>query len=171
MVLWKWLAGMMVTSRLIDLPKLPDNGYQGSYSPYRPMVSPVAGVKYGYIYRLFQDEIVKILESSSMFCSNGGHVEGVVFWVDGPMWLEERFKIVRSDFIARVAVMDTGPNGALKSSKSTFNSPSSIWNLAIPCPGEWRQSKQSKSMYRSSSQMSKRQPEVGLDGAFRGASC
>lgn len=48
----------------------------------------------------FRADAIRLLESRSAFRSDGGPVEGVVLRVDGDDWLQERFKIVRSDFIA-----------------------------------------------------------------------
>lgn len=50
----------------------------------------------------FHSDIVRLLESKSAFRSDGGAVEGVVLRVDtcDDCWLEDRFKIVRGDFVA-----------------------------------------------------------------------
>jgi bifunctional polynucleotide phosphatase/kinase len=53
-----------------------------------------------HLERSFRVDVVRLLERQSVFRSDGGTVEGVVLRIDEGDWLQERFKIVRSDFIA-----------------------------------------------------------------------
>ena len=49
---------------------------------------------------LFCKDVLSLLESKSVFRTDDGPVEGLVLRLDDRDWLQERFKIVRSDFIA-----------------------------------------------------------------------
>jgi hypothetical protein len=48
---------------------------------------------------LFCKDVLSLLESKSVFRSDDGPVEGLVLRLDDRDWLQDRFKIVRSDFI------------------------------------------------------------------------